>query len=162
MSYAQKNKKRDTRLDKQYADKTKKKKVVNKKNKDSKKKNFNYLDRIRGNLQKETILRPKKKSNNVSSKSTEKKAAPNMKAVNNKVKVTKNMTLSQIAKANNTTVQALKNENNIANVNMIRIGQNIKVPKGVVQSKDPYKKTKPKGLYTVSNDPRGKITARTN
>ena len=73
MSYAQKNKKRDTRLDKQYADKTKKKKVVNKKNKDSKKKNFNYLDRIRGNLQKETILRPKKKSNNVSSKSTEKK-----------------------------------------------------------------------------------------
>ena len=53
MSYAQKNKKRDTRLDKQYADKTKKKKVVNKKNKDSKKKNFNYLDRIRGNLQKE-------------------------------------------------------------------------------------------------------------
>lgn len=162
MSYAQKNKKRNTRLDKQYADKTKKKKVVNKKNKDSKKKNFNYLDRIRGNLQKETILRPKKKSNNVSSKSTEKKAAPNMKAVNNKVKVTKNMTLSQIAKANNTTVQALKNANNIANVNMIRIGQSIKIPKGVVQSKNPYKKTKPKRLYTVSNDPnsRGKITAR--
>ena len=83
-----------------------------------------------------------------------------MKAVNNKVKVTKNMTLSQIAKANNTTIQALKKANNIDNVNMIRIGQNIKVPKGVVQSKDPYKKTKPKGLYTVSNDPRGKITAR--
>ena len=37
MSYAQKNKKRDTRLDKQYADKTKKKKVVNKKKEVSKK-----------------------------------------------------------------------------------------------------------------------------
>ena len=76
-----------------------------------------------------------------------------MKAVNNKVKVTKNMTLSQIAKANNTTIQALKKANNIDNVNMIRIGQSIKIPKGVVQSKNPYKKTKPKRLYTVSNEP---------
>ena len=146
MSYAQKNKKRNTRLDKQYADKTKKKKVVNKKNKDSKKKNFNYLDRIRGNLQKETILRPKKKSNNVSSKSTEKKAAPNMKAVNNKVKVTKNMTLSQIAKANNTTVQALKNANNIANVNMIRIGQSIKYQKESYRVKILIKKLNLRGF----------------
>ena len=164
MSYAQKNKKRDTRYDSQYKQKNKQK-VVKKKKEVSKKKSPNLLERTRANLQREKILKgnvSKKKSNIVSSKPATKKVAPNMKAVSNKVKVTKGMTLSQIAKANNTTVQALKNANNIANVNMIRIGQSIKVPKGVVQSKDPYKKTKPKKNYTVSNDPNslGKITAR--
>tara|TARA_R100001594_G_C3997834_1_gene253941 strand:+ start:343 stop:858 length:516 start_codon:yes stop_codon:yes gene_type:complete len=164
MSYATKSiqkKQRNTSLDRQYADKRKKKKKRDTSldsqyatKKRTIKKRANPLDdpRIKSALKKPS----KKKVNPLDDpriKSAFKKRTntkPNMKAVSNKVKVTKGMTLSQIAKANNTTIQALKKANNIDNVNMIRIGQSIKVPKGIVQSKNPYKKTKPKKNFKVT------------
>ena len=68
---------------------------------------------------------------------TTKAKKPSMKFSSGKIKVKSGMTLSGIARANNTTVQALKRENNIKNVDMIRVGQTIKAP-----SKKNFKVTK--------------------
>ena len=42
--------------------------------------------------------------------------------------IQKGDTLSKIAKANNTTVEALASANGIKNVNLIRAGANLKIP----------------------------------
>jgi len=66
------------------------------------------------------------------------------KATGGPVEVKKGMTLSQIAKDNNTSIQALLTANpGIKNANQIRIGQKIKMPKaksvpGNTKTKNPY------------------------
>ena len=66
----------------------------------------------------------------------EKKAAP---ATSGSVKVKSGDTLSQIAKAKGKTIKAIMAANpSIKNPNMIRVGQNIKIPADAPKSKDPY------------------------
>ena len=47
----------------------------------------------------------------------------------NAIEVKKGQTLGGIAKANNTTVAKLKEANNIKDINKIKVGQSISIPK---------------------------------
>ena len=84
------------------------------------------------------------------------------------VEVTKGMTLSQIAKNNNTSIQALLAANpSIKNANQIRIGQKIKMPKagsvpGNTKTKNPYARMSKTQMNMMRSKDKGQQRAVTS
>ena len=84
------------------------------------------------------------------------------------VEVKKGMTLSQIAKDNNTSIQALLTANpGIKNANQIRIGQKIKMPKaksvpGNTKTKNPYARMSKTQMNMMRSKDKGQQRAVTS
>ena len=90
------------------------------------------------------------------------------KATGGPVEVKKGMTLSQIAKNNNTSIQALLAANpSIKNANQIRIGQKIKMPKagsvpGNTKTKNPYARMSKTQMNMMRSKDKGQQRAVTS